>query len=150
MPPTCPGSPRACGPRDDGSVCHSEEAESTRQYPHRHCEERSDAAIQGFTAAPDQAAHLPWFATGLSALAMTVPFVIARRRSRRGNPGVYPRAWPGRPPALGRHGPVALVMTGNGTSLRGGEADAAIQGFTAAPGQAAHLPWVATGLRPSR
>jgi len=31
----------------------------------------ADAAIQGFTAAPGQAAHLPWFATGLSALAMT-------------------------------------------------------------------------------
>jgi hypothetical protein len=58
MPPTCPGSPRACGPRDDGE----------------------------------------WD-------------VIARRRSRRGNPGVYRRARPCRPPALVRHGPAALAMT---------------------------------------
>jgi hypothetical protein len=133
MPPTRPGSPRACGPRDDGSVCH--------------CEERSDVAIQGFAIAPGQAthlpwvamgltalamtgngtslrggkadvaiqrftlapghaAHLPWIATGLPALAMTVPFVIGRRQSRRGNPGVYRSARPDRPPALVRHGPV--------------------------------------------
>ena len=30
--------------------------------------------------------------------------------------------------------------------MRGGEADAAIQGFAVAPGQATHLPWIATGL----
>jgi hypothetical protein len=83
---------------------------------------KADAAIQGFTAAPDQAARLPWFATGLPALAMT------------GN-GTSLRGGVAAPPEL---------------SLRGGKADAAIQGFTAAPGQAAHLPWFATGLRPSR
>ena len=77
--------------------CLCEEAQPTRQS-------------RGFAFAPGHAAHLPWVATGLPALA----------------------------------------MTGNGTSLRGGEADAAIQGFTVAPGHAAHLPWVATGLRPSR
>jgi hypothetical protein len=37
---------------------------------------------------------------------MTTLFVIARRRSRRGNPEVYRCARPGRPPTLDRHGPV--------------------------------------------
>jgi hypothetical protein len=80
------------GPRDDGSVCHCEEAKPTRQS-------------RGFAFAPDHAAPLPWIAMGLPALAMTAPFVIARRHSRRGNPGVYRRARPDRPPALDRHGP---------------------------------------------
>ena len=44
--------------------------------------------------------------------------VIARQRSRRGNPPT--------------------------PSLRGGKADAAIQGFTVAPGHAANPPWIAT------
>jgi hypothetical protein len=52
--------------------CLCEEAQPTRQYPHAViARSEADAAIQGFTAAPGHAAHPPWVATGLSALAMT-------------------------------------------------------------------------------
>ena len=94
------------GPRDDGSVCHCEEAPPDAASPRRHCEERRDAAIQEvafpltYATPPTLDCHAPAglaMTSGEAGRAMMKTAVIARRRSRRGNPGVLPSHPPTHP-----------------------------------------------------